>query len=64
MQLDVEGQARSECPPQRRHGGLLIQLDIDRKSHMMEAGVFGPTQVGFAFDAVAHCDLLMRPLSG
>jgi len=45
-------------------GQGLIQLDIDPKSHMMEAGVFGPTQVGFAFDAVAHCDLLMRPLSG
>jgi hypothetical protein len=43
-------------------GQGLIQLDVDPKSHLMDAGVFGPTQVGVSFDAIAHCDLLMQPL--
>jgi hypothetical protein len=45
------------------YGQGLIQLDIDPKSHMMEAGVFGLTQIGTSFDAIATCDLLMKPLS-
>lgn len=43
-------------------GQGLIQLDMDPKSHMMTAGVFGPTQIGTSFDAVMQCDLLMEPL--
>lgn len=42
-------------------GQGLIRLDVDPKSHLMDAGVFGPTQIGVSFDAVAHCDLLMKP---
>ena len=43
-------------------GQGLIQLDIDPKSHMMGAGVFGPTQIGLSYDGTFRCDLLMEPL--
>ena len=39
----------------------LIKRDIDPKSHRMDAGVFGLTQIGVSFDAVAHCNLLVKP---
>jgi hypothetical protein len=40
-------------------GQGIIQLTVDPRSHLMELGVFGPSQIGLSFDAIAHCDLLM-----
>ncbi len=43
-------------------GQGLIQLEVDPKSNLMDAGVFGTSQIGTSFDAIARCDLLMQPL--
>lgn len=40
-------------------GQGIIQLDVDPRSRLMALGIFGPSQTGLSFDAIAHCDLLM-----
>jgi hypothetical protein len=42
-------------------GQGFVRLSIDPRSHMLDAGVFGPSQSGLSYDSVAQCDLLMTP---
>lgn len=42
-------------------GQGIIRLNVDPRSRLMDLGIFGPSQTGLSFDAVAHCDLLMTP---